>query len=265
MSCWLPNAASWRANMTSTPTSLASAVSTDVSLARLNAGSGGQSPSRPARVEEQGGELLGVGGAAAVAEGEQPASGREPGRSLGGALGQPAGVALSHGLPQLGDLGDLGHGRGPDQVQHRGGVGGPVGGPVGAARVEEGVERLDSARGLTRSPPASGPGGGVIGGSRRRWLPWRAPGSCRPRPATRATLTSSVPCPVSTMARPSASSRTTVTSTAVSEQVMQTSSPASWTLGGGPQAGRFTRSPPGRARRAARRTRAPAPTARDRS
>src|SRR6202034_376383 len=39
-----PNAASWRANTTSTPMSLHSAVTTDVSLASPNAGSGGAAP-----------------------------------------------------------------------------------------------------------------------------------------------------------------------------------------------------------------------------
>src|SRR5690348_12820524 len=44
MSSRPPNAASWRANTTSTPTSLHSAVTTEVSLASPNAGSGGAVP-----------------------------------------------------------------------------------------------------------------------------------------------------------------------------------------------------------------------------
>src|SRR5215469_10423799 len=53
------------------------------------------------------------------------------------------------------------------------------------------------------------------------------------RASTSATLTSSSPRPPSTRASPSSSRRTTVTSTAVSEQVMQTSSWHSGTAGRG--------------------------------
>src|SRR5262249_24036773 len=54
------------------------------------------------------------------------------------------------------------------------------------------------------------------------------------RASTSATLTSSSPWPLSTRASPSSSKRTTVTSTAVSEQVMQTSSWHSGTALGWP-------------------------------
>ena len=67
-------AMSCRENTSSKPTSLARAVSTAWSATSDRAGSG-----RPARrVREQGDDAGGVGGAAAVAEREQPATGREP-------------------------------------------------------------------------------------------------------------------------------------------------------------------------------------------
>src|SRR6476620_9872659 len=103
-----PNAASCRANTTSTPTSLHSAVTSVVG----------------SRVQEQRGELLGVGGAAAVAEGEQPPARAEPGRGLPRALGDPRPVPYAHRAAQLDDLGRLGHGRGPYLVEHGGQVAG---------------------------------------------------------------------------------------------------------------------------------------------
>ena len=87
MSLLPPNAAICRANTTLTPTSLHSAVTTDVSLDRQKAGAAAPR----ARVEEQRGQLLCVGGAAAVAEGEQPPAGREP-RPRGPAHRQPGRV-----------------------------------------------------------------------------------------------------------------------------------------------------------------------------
>src|ERR1019366_1320828 len=83
-----PNAASWRAKTTSTPTSFHSAVTTEVAVASPKGGRGREA-SAAARVQEQGGELGGIGGTAAVAEGEQPPAGREPGRRLPCAVSDP--------------------------------------------------------------------------------------------------------------------------------------------------------------------------------
>ena len=69
--------------------SLHSAVTTDVSLARPNAGNGG---TPGAGVEDMVAEPLGVGGAAPVAEGEQLAAGREAGRGVGLRTGRAAGA-----------------------------------------------------------------------------------------------------------------------------------------------------------------------------
>ena len=91
MSSRRPNAAICRAKTTSTPMSLHSAVTTEVSLASPSAGSG---RAVAARVQEQRGQLLGVGGAAAVAEGQQPPARGEPGGRVRGAGHQPGAVAL---------------------------------------------------------------------------------------------------------------------------------------------------------------------------
>ena len=73
MSCLPPNAAICRANTTSTPTSLHSAVTTAV----CSPAEGRQRRRAGPRVEEQRGQLLRVGGAAAVAEGDsQPPAGQ---------------------------------------------------------------------------------------------------------------------------------------------------------------------------------------------
>src|SRR6185437_8419172 len=248
-----PNAASWRANTTSTPTSLQSAVTTDVSLASPSAGSGGAVhpgtprpavPSSPPalRVEEQRGELLGVGGAAAVAEGEQPPARAEPRRGFPRALGDPRPVPYAHRAAQLDDLGRLGHGRRPHLVEH--------GGQVAGVGVQERIQRFH----------------GVAHDGARVPTTAMASRACTrivsPTPAlTRATLTVSSPWPVSTTAIWSSGSRSTLTPTAVSEQVMQTS-PMQAGRPPTPSGSTFTSPPPGRAHRAARRTRAPAPTAR---
>ena len=131
-----PNAAIWRANTTSTPMSLHSAVTTAVSLARQNAGSGAHAVTG---VEEQRGQFLRVGGAAAVAEGQQPPAGREPGGHVLGAGPQPGRVAGADLAPQLGDLGGLGHGGRADLLQHRVQVGSVPG-------VQERVQRLHRGR-----------------------------------------------------------------------------------------------------------------------
>src|SRR5262249_46374746 len=161
-------------------------------------------------VEEQRGHLLRVGGAAAVAEREQPPAGREPAGHVLGAGPQPGRVAGADLAPQRGDLGGLGHG-GPPGLP-------PPPAPVAPARVEERVERLHRG--------GAGVAGGAAGPARRGHDGTTAiaspactrmvsPGAA----STNATLTSSSPEPVSTRARSSPSSRTMVTGTALSEQV----------------------------------------------
>ena len=80
---------------------------------------GGQGPLARAGIEEQRGQLLGVGGAAAVAEGQQPPAGGEPGGHLLCALGQPLRVLGADDPAQFGDLAGLGHGGRADLGQHR--------------------------------------------------------------------------------------------------------------------------------------------------
>ena len=119
--------------------SLHSAVTTEVSLASPSAGSG---RGVAARVQEQGGQLLGVGGAAAVAEGQQPPARGEPGGGVGGAGHQPGAVALADHPAQLDDLLGLGHRGLAHLLQH--------GGQVGGAGVQERVERLHRPRAWLR-------------------------------------------------------------------------------------------------------------------
>src|SRR5262249_18836277 len=152
--------------------------------------------------------LLRVGGTAAVAEREQPPAGREPAGHAGGAGPQPGRVAGADLAPEGGDLGGLGHGGPPDLLHHRL--------QVALSRVEERVQRLQRGR--------AGAAGGAARPARRGHDGTTAiaspactrtvsPGAA----GTNATLTSSSPEPVSTSARSSPSSHTTVTGTAVSE------------------------------------------------
>ena len=149
MSVLPPKAATCRAKTTSTPMSLLSAVSTDASLARL---SGGQRRRRPAGRQEQRRQLLRVGCAAAVAEGQQPAARREPRGHVPRAGQQPGAVGGPHRPAQLQDLLRLGDRRLTHLLEH--------GGHICRAGVEERVKRLDRAgsgrpRAPCRSEPAS--------------------------------------------------------------------------------------------------------------
>src|ERR1700733_378958 len=213
-----PNAASCRENTTSTPMSLHSAVTTAVSLASPNAGKAGTPPP---------GSRNSV--ASCCASGAPPASadsnllpaGRDPPAAPPRALRQPRAVALADDPPQLQDLLGLGRRGGAHLLEH--------GGQVRRVRVEERVERLHrgiavraAVRGAVRWRRAH-----QVTASPARCTTAIASLACTrivsPAAAdTSATLTSSrVPWPVSTTASESGSSRSTVTSTAMSPQVMQ--------------------------------------------
>ena len=140
--------------------------------------------------------------------------------TLFGSIGPVAGADRP---AQVHDLGGLGHRRPAGLLQH--------GGEVGTARVQERIERLvrPGARAGVRPPAAHRPTTAIASLACTRIV--------SPGPAdTSATLTSSSPAPVSTRAKPSPSRRSTVTATAVSEQVMQTSSWHSAAAGGRPPA-----------------------------
>src|ERR1700733_16090462 len=221
-----PNAASCRENTTSTPMSLHSAVTTAVSLASPNAGKAGTPPP---------GSRNSV--ASCCASGAPPASadsnllpaGRDPPAAPPRALRQPRAVALADDPPQLQDLLGLGRRGGAHLLEH--------GGQVRRVRVEERVQRLHrgiTVRGAVRAAVRAAVRGAVRG--RRAHQVTTSPARCTTAIAslactrivspaaadTSATLTSSqVPWPVSTTASESGSSRSTVTSTAMSPQVMQ--------------------------------------------
>ena len=130
-----PNAASCRANTTSTPTSLHSAVTTEVSLASPNAGSGGAVlPSMGPGFRNSVASCW-----ASVALPPLPkANSRPPAPNLAAAcaraLGDPRPVPRADGAAQLADLRRLGHGRGAHLVEH--------GGQVAGVGVQERIQRF---------------------------------------------------------------------------------------------------------------------------
>src|SRR5581483_11822022 len=148
--------------------------------------------------------------------------------------GQPRAVPFGDDAAQVGDLDGLGDRRGSHLLEHAV--------QVGRVRVQERVQRLHRV-----GAGAHGPTTAMASLACTRIV--------SPTPAvTSATLTSSRPAPPSfkgtaTSAMSSASSRSTVTFTAMSPQVTHWPPEYLWIM----------RPPPARARPAARRTRAPAP------
>src|SRR5215472_13197408 len=164
MSAGRPNAATWRENTTSTPMSLHRAVTTAMSLDRQNAGSA-RRPSPGWRNSV----------AISCASVELPPAGRQPAGHVAHAGPQPGRVTGADLPPQRGDLGGLGHGRGPDLLHDRVQVAG--------ARVEEGVQRLHLGRAAGGRPAA---GDRRATGDRRTAGGGHAAGGCAGGRATAA-------------------------------------------------------------------------------
>src|SRR5690606_14563690 len=148
-------------------------------------------------IEEQRGDVLRVGGAAAVPEGEQPPARAERVRHPGGAGREVVPVVLQDGLAQPDDVVRLLGGRAADVVHDDVQPGAPGG--------QERIQLLHVGHFMT--PMAS-----------LAWTSTMSPATA----STSATLTCSTrPSPASTSARPSSPIRRTRTATASSEHVTQ--------------------------------------------
>src|SRR5262249_8212289 len=167
---------------------------------------GGQGP-RITRIQEQSRYLFRIRGAAAVAERQQPSPGVEPRGGLLRAGGDVLAAASADLGAQRGRFVRFSDRRRPALREPRR--------HVRRALVQKRVQRLDRSGVRFRGPGHAGTTAIASLACTRMVSPTPA--------VTSATLTSSSPASVATIARSSSSSRTTFTATAVSEHVMQTS------------------------------------------